>query len=136
MAGKKYLSDIHLEDYTAQYETPLADNKTMIFETGRERFSLNGTWQYAIDQYDTCLRQKWFREIYKDAAGFTLPVDYSFDTWESIELPCSYNVKSEKLFLYEGPMVFTKKFSYEKKNGKREFLRIGAANYIVRVFLN
>ncbi len=136
MAGKKYMSDIHLEDYTAQYETPLADSKTMIFETGRERFSLNGTWQYAIDQYDTCLRQKWFREIYKDAAGFTLPVDYSFDTWESISLPCSFNVKSERLFLYEGPMVFTKKFPYERKDGRREFLRIGAANYIVRVFLN
>ena len=32
---KKYMSDIHLEDYTEQYETGFATVDTMIFEGGR-----------------------------------------------------------------------------------------------------
>lgn len=88
---KKYLSDIHLEDYTAQYETNYALAEALIFDAGRDKTSLNGPWHYAVDQYDTCLRQKWFREIYKNNQGFTLPVDYSFDTWPTMNLPCSWN---------------------------------------------
>ena len=55
---KKYMSDIHLEDYTEQYETGFATVDTMIFEGGRREELLNGGWHYAVDQYDTCLRQK------------------------------------------------------------------------------
>ena len=58
---KKYMSDIHLEDYTEQYETGFATVDTMIFEGGRREELLNGGWHYAVDQYDTCLRQKWYK---------------------------------------------------------------------------
>ena len=34
---KKYMSDIHLEDYTEQYETGFATVDTMIFEGGKKR---------------------------------------------------------------------------------------------------
>ena len=64
--SKKYMSDIHLEDYTQQYEEKKADVSTMVFAGGRKKQSLNGQWHYAIDQYDTCLRQKWFLEKYFD----------------------------------------------------------------------
>ena len=63
---KKYMSDIHLEDYTEQYETGFATVDTMIFEGGRREELLNGGWHYAVDQYDTCLRQKWYKERYRD----------------------------------------------------------------------
>ncbi|MDE7339994.1 MAG: hypothetical protein K2N80_05455 [Lachnospiraceae bacterium] len=33
---------------------------------------LNGEWQYAVDQYDTCLKQHWFKEKYYDENGYTL----------------------------------------------------------------
>ena len=36
---KKYMSDIHLEDYTEQYETGFATVDTMIFEGGRREES-------------------------------------------------------------------------------------------------
>ena len=39
---KKYMSDIHLEDYTEQYETGFATVDTMIFEGGRREELLNG----------------------------------------------------------------------------------------------
>ena len=82
---KKYLSDIHLEEYAAEYEDKKATFRDMIFEGGRTKLSLNGAWNYAVDQYDTCLRQKWFLERYSDSNGFTLPVDYSFDEWPKME---------------------------------------------------
>ena len=33
---KKYLSDIHLEDYAAGYESKKATHEDMVFEGGRE----------------------------------------------------------------------------------------------------
>lgn len=134
--SKKYLSDIHLEDYTAQYEKNYATSESLVFDSGRNKISLNGPWHYAVDQYDTCLRQKWFREIYKDGKGFTLPVDYSFDTWPLMNLPCSWNTEKPEYLLYEGTMVFTKTFDYCLKSGTKVFLKIGAVNYLARLFLN
>lgn len=133
---KIYLSDIHLENYTDQYESKQATAADAVFMSGREVISLNGTWQYAVDQYDTCLRQRWFRERYADERGFTLPVDFSFDTWPEIELPVCWNVVRPEYIIYDGSMVFTKKFDFSKKDTEKVYLRIGAANYICRVFLN
>lgn len=129
--------DIHMEDYLEQYENHIADYRSMIFDRGRRKESLNGQWQYAIDQYDTCLRQKWFLEKYRDEKGFTLPVDYSFDEWPTMYLPCCWNTTAPEFLLYEGPMVFTRKFGYEPVNQEEKvFLKIGAANYVCRVFVN
>ncbi len=134
--SKKYMSDIHLEDYTGQYEEKHANADTMVFDSGRRRELLNGTWQYAIDQYDTCLRQQWYKEKRFDENGYTLPLDYSFEQWSSIQLPCCWNVVDEKFLLYDGSMVFTRKFSCCRKDSERILLKIGAANYLCRVFLN
>lgn len=134
---KIYMSDIHLENYTDQYESIQATYKDAVFTDGRNKESLNGVWQYAVDQYDTCLRQKWYNERYFDEQGFSLPVDYSFDHWPEMELPKCWNVFDKEYHIYDGSMVFTKKFSYAKKLEKeRVVLRIGAANYICRVFIN
>ena len=43
---KKYMSDIHLEDYMKQYEGKQASADTMVFDAGRKRDLLNGEWQY------------------------------------------------------------------------------------------
>lgn len=139
MPPKKYMSDIHLENYTEQYENHIATAQTLLFDAGRKKESLNGFWNYAVDQYDTCLRQKWFLEKYEDEKGFSLPVDYSFDEWPVMELPACWNTVDPQYMLYEGPMVFTRKFTYEPlENTKEErvFLKLGAVNYIGRVFLN
>ena len=133
---KKYMSDIHLEDYTEQYETGFATVDTMIFEGGRREELLNGGWHYAVDQYDTCLRQKWYKERYRDEKGFTVPIDYSFDEWPVMQLPCSWNTIDPMYLLYEGSMVFTRKFSYIAEREETVFLKVGAANYLCRVFLN
>lgn len=134
--AKKYMSDIHLEDYTEQYESIQAVADDCIFIKGRNLRSLNGKWHYAVDQYDTCVRQKWFLERYVDENGFTLPVDYSFDKWPTMELPSCWNTMDDKYLLYEGSMIFTRTFTYSCDTDKEVYLRIGAANYLIRVFLN
>ena len=133
---KKYMSDIHLEDYTEEYETGFATGDTMIFEGGRREELLNGGWHYAVDQYDTCLRQKWYKERYRDEKGFTVPIDYSFDEWPVMQLPCSWNTIDPMYLLYEGSMIFTRKISYIAEREETVFLKVGAANYLCRVFLN
>lgn len=133
---KIYMSDIHLENYTEQYEGKQADADTMVFDSARRHTSLNGEWQYAVDQYDTCLRQQWYKEKYFDENGNSFPVDYSFDQWPVMHLPCCWNTTNEKFLLYDGSMVFTRKFSYCKGGEETVVLKIGAANYLCRVFLN
>ncbi len=131
------ITDILTADYKKDYLSNEATAKNLIFMGGRRTMSLNGTWNYTIDQYDTCLRQKWFNEVYTDSDGRTLPVDYSFDEWETITLPCSASLAKPELFWYEGPLVFTRRFSYNGDlSHQKVFLRIGAANYTCRIFLN
>ncbi len=64
------------------------------------------------------------------------PMDFDFDEWPTLELPACWNMVSERLFLYEGPMVFTRMFEVDVSEVERVFLRIGAANYRCVIFLN
>ncbi len=134
--AKKYMSDIHLEEYTEQYEGRRAVAEDAVFTGGRDRVSLNGDWHYAVDQYDTCIRQKWFLERTVDEKGFSLPVDFSFDEWPLMTLPACWNTLDDKYLLYDGSMVFTRTFSFDPKEDEEVYLRIGAGNYLFRVFLN
>ncbi len=132
------MADFLTPDYEEEYLENEACAKDLVFMGGRSVISLNGEWHYSIDPYDTCLRQKWYREIYHDNAGRQLPVDFSFDTWDVIDLPCTTNTLKPELLWYEGPLVFSKKFRMdEDKLGTGHiYLRIGAANYKCRVFIN
>ena len=131
-----FKTEIHEQDYTAIYEAKKATSESMIYEGLRETQSLDGLWSYGIDQYDTCLRAKWYEEQYFDENGLQLPVDFSFDEWPKMQLPCSCNLVKPELFWYEGSLVFTRSFLMEPKKGEKVFLKIGAANYLCRVFIN
>ena len=53
-----------MEKYMLEYSEKMASAETMIYDRFRKKESLNGTWHYAVDQYDTCIRAKWFEENY------------------------------------------------------------------------
>ena len=127
-----FLSEDYLEDYEDRDITAAG----MIFSDNRPCFSLDGPWHYCVDQYDTCLRQRWFRAGDRDAQGRTLPVDFSFEEWPVMDLPQCWNTFRREYLLYEGPMVFTRRFAWRSGGDGRVFLRIGAAAYTCRVFLN
>ncbi len=110
--------------------------KERIFMGGRETEPLNGLWHYAVDQYHTCLRSQWYLDRREDENGSCLPLDYSFDEWPEIQLPCCWNLTKPELFLYESAMIFTRTFLYQRRKSERTYLRIGAANYLCVVFIN
>lgn len=134
--SKLFDNDLHNETYWEEYEEKNVFAGAMIFDYGREKESLDGYWKYGIDQYDTCIRAKWYLEKYYDEEGRTLPVDYSYESWPEMKLPCCFNMAEEQLKLYEGSVIYTRTFRYETEKIERVFLKIGAANYVCRVFLN
>lgn len=126
-----------MEAYKSNFEQGTAYAGTMIYDRFRKKESLNGEWHYAIDQYDTCVSQRWYEENYYDEGGNLLPIDYSFDEWDTMYLPCCWNTFDKMFLLYEGSMIFTRKFFFAKQNeDERVFLKIGAVNYLCRVYLN
>lgn len=126
-----------MEAYKSKLGQETASAETMIYDRFRKKESLNGEWHYAVDQYDTCVSQKWYEENYYDEGGNLLPIDYSFDEWDTMYLPCCWNTFDKMFMLYEGSMIFTRKFFFAKQSeDERVFLKIGAVNYLCRVYLN
>ncbi|MDR0221569.1 MAG: glycoside hydrolase family 2 [Lachnospiraceae bacterium] len=152
---------IHTPDFWDEYMAKQI-RASALADCSRPKESLGGQWHYGIDQYDTCLRNKWYLEQTHDENGRPLPQDASFDEWETMVVPSCWNMHSEKLFLYEGSVVYTRRFAYERGgamwtshpttdnsssegNGgneensdlsERVFLKFGGANYRTLVFLN
>lgn len=132
---------IHDEAYRLPfYRSPIAA-KSWVCDHGGQTESLNGLWRYAVDQYDTCLRARWFAEQTHDAAGRPLPVDWDFDGWDTIAVPSCWNTAAPELRLYEGPVVYTRVFDYEPQSAdhsgpERVFLRFHGVSYEAFVFLN
>ena len=128
--------NIHKVDFDIEYYAKIIQSDSLLLDYFRDKESLNGTWNYGVDQYDTCLRAKWYKEEYFDKDGRAYPVDFSFDTWDTMKIPSCWNAHSEKFFLYEGTMVFTRKFVYKNHDEKRVFIEFGAINYEAKIFLN
>jgi len=131
-----FLENIHLADYLAPYRKKLIKSDSMVADRYRTKESLNGQWHYCVDQYDTCLRAKWFEENYYDEDGRPFPLDYSFDTWDTIKVPSCWNLQAEKLFLYEGSIVYTRRFIYRNHGEDKVFIKFGGAAYEAYVFVN
>ncbi len=134
--SNNFLSNIHDNEYEVPFLKKIITYREMIYDRYRERESLNGWWNFGIDQYENCIRSKWYEEKYYDENGRELPVDYSFDQWEKIFVPSCWNMVNEKYFLYEGSAVYTRKFHYENHGEKRVFIKFGAVNYEAKIFLN
>lgn len=134
--SENFVDNIHNENYEEPYLLNCISNENMLYDNGRDKESLNGHWNFQVDQYDNCLRSKWYEEIYKDKSGRNLPVDFDFDSWSQIKVPACYNLQSEKYFYYEGPAVYTRKFNYVNKGEERVFIKFGAINYEAKVFFN
>lgn len=131
-----FVDHLHNPSYEERYLSNSISNQSMVYDNGREKESLNGQWNFGIDQYDTCLRARWFEEQYVDDEGRTIPVDFSFDEWETIKVPSTWNTQKEKFFYYEGSAVYTRTFSYQNNGEERIFIKFGAVNYDAKIFLN
>lgn len=134
--ANNFEENIHLADFESQYREKLIGSDSLISDYFRPKESLNGMWNFGVDQYDTSLRAKWFNEETFDDCGRPYPMDFSFDTWEKIKVPSCWNMHSDKLFHYEGSIVYTRTFRYENHGEKRVFIKFGGVNYQAAVFVN
>lgn len=123
-------------DFNVPYEGKEITHQTMMHPGGRKSVSLNGMWNFEVDLYHTALRKRFFEEQYYDENGNEYPLDYDFDDWQKVMVPFCFNTFQEEFFWYEGNAVFTRKFRHHAENGQRVFLKVSAANYESKVFLN
>ncbi len=125
-------------------------SQTKIIHIGnRDTISLNGSWNYIIDPYETGYYE--YRYVPYDQnpnpwGGFFLDrqqqnkselIEYSFDKSPVLQVPGDWNSQEEKLFYYEGTIWYRKLFDYQMSSpDKRAFVYFGAVNYESDVYLN
>jgi beta-glucuronidase len=128
--------NIHNRDYRKKYTSKKIDSSFILYDNNRKSEKLDGIWNHHADVYDTCLRQEWFTEPRKDGEGWTLPWDWDFDQWDTINVPSTWNTEQEQYKLFEGSMVYTRTFKYDVDALEKVVLKIGAAYHNAMVFLN
>jgi beta-glucuronidase len=132
-----YQSDIHNADYEAEYLTARADALTLINTAGRPCESLNGSWNFVPDWYDTLRRAHWFRDIRVSPAGLPLPCDWDWEAWERMPVPAVWNLERPELHYYESTGVYTRTFYYvPREAGERLILRFEGVAYRASVYVN
>ena len=126
---------LHDESYAEAYDIPRADHHGSIAMGGRTRISLNGPWHFTRDLFDEGLRQKLFADPPTPPAEWRKPRD--FDEWaaEEIAVPGCWNLAHPEWRMFEGAGWYARRFDWQNQT-PRLFLRVGAANYAARVFLN
>jgi len=112
--------------------------------------SLNGSWKYLVDPYETGYydyrltprdqaanpgREAFFMDAQpKDKQEL---LEYNFDTAQSIQVPSDWNTQKRELYYYEGTVWYRKTFEAAAlQKGERAFVHFGAANYRADVYLN
>ncbi len=130
------INDFHNEEYNSPFEAPRLTCKNSFFSENRPKESLNGRWYFVLDQYDTGLRSDWFYAKHRNATE-TTPYDYSVDQGTTIEVPSCWNMAKPEYHYYEGSAWYARNFPFKPyAHGERVMLRVGAANYECKVFLN
>jgi len=116
----------------------------------RNTTTLNGTWHYIVDPYETGyynyryqpydqLPEKNKSAFYNNyhAKNKLELVEYDFDKSPTLSVPGDWNSQKENLLYYEGTIWYKKSFNYTlTKNSNRLFLYFGAVNYKAEVYLN
>jgi len=134
---KNFDAVIHNEAYTQDYAGKNITHTGMLTDAGRQTEMLSGEWNFTVDQYDMALRSQWHLEETHDKTGRPLPLDYDYDQWETVHVPSCWNLARPEYFYFESCGIYTRKFAYaEQAAGERVFLKIGAASYHAKVFLN
>ena len=131
--GENALFSLHDEGYDEPYNTQSLNADTMIFTAGRTAISLEGAWNFCVDLLDTGLRQKWYALPPKPRVE---PWDYNPYEGETAPVPSCWQMLKEKWYFFEGSAWYTRAITPDLKKGRRLFLRVGAAQYDCKVFLN
>lgn len=128
-------------------DNAMAQSSLITNVMNRKTISLNGTWQYIIDPYETGFydyrreeRNANDREAYWNTEKFDNKTDrkeFGFNEKYSIKVPGDWNSQDEKFLYYEGTVWYKKTFDVNlPDNNEKVFLHFGAVNYQADVYLN
>lgn len=127
---------LHDEEYLEQYNGKQVGCDGMVACAGRKTISLDGDWFFTIDPFDEGLRQKWFADDPLPPAEWTKPRDYDSGSGEKIGVPGCWTMAKTEWRHYEGGAWYSRNVEWNGGTRPRVVLRVGAANYCARVFLN
>ncbi len=131
------LACLHDEDYDVPFNKQNLNSSTLIFTAGRKAESLNGEWNFCVDLLDTGLRQKWFSFTPEAPEEKSEPYDYDPFAGETVPVPSCWSMLRDKWYFFEGSAWYTRSLDLEElPDNERLFLRVGAAQYDCKVFLN
>ncbi|MTI16313.1 glycoside hydrolase family 2 [Rhodobacteraceae bacterium RKSG542] len=131
------LACLHDEDYDVPFNLQNLNNESLLFVGGREATSLNGEWNFCVDLLDTGIRQKWHTMLPVPAEERIEPYDYDPYVGETVPVPSCWSMLKEKWYFFEGSAWYTRSFDFDELSAdERLFLRVGAAQYDCKVFLN
>ena len=129
--------NILIYDYDQAYQDGNRISGELLPTAGnRPVVSLNGEWHFCPDVFNSMVRSRWFEETRVNRDGLPLPYDFDFEKWDTVSVPGVWNNQKAEYALYEGPGIYFTIFDYERKPKKRVFLRMEAANYETRIWLN
>jgi beta-glucuronidase len=114
---------------------------------GRKTMTLNGTWHYIIDPYETGFynyRSKERDENDKEAYWSKPNEENKIDRIEhgyaapyEIKVPGDWNSQKEVFKFYEGTVWYQREFDIpQMEKNERVFIHFGAVNYEAHVYLN
>lgn len=127
--------------------TAFAQDELIVNPDGRRNVSLNGTWHYIIDTYETGFYDYRFRERKESDNGAywneNLPksksdlIEHQYSDKSSIKVPGDWNHQDRQFLHYEGTVWYQRKFDRPKTNQDDDvYLYFGAVNYEAHVYLN
>lgn len=107
----------------------------MVFCRGRERIPLDGAWDFLTDEYDSVLRQHHYRVGPVDPETRDRVWEYDFDHYDRFPVPGSWGASGD-LKHFEATAWYHRRLDHAPAPGTRVLLRVGAANYDAKVFVN
>ena len=130
---------LHDEGYEGAYSTRRVGWESLVHMGGRAVESLCGDWHFTPDLFDEGLRQRWFANPAVSPSEWTVPLDA--DLWGSDTLPvpgCWTAASGRPEWAhFEGAGWYARTFDWRPEAVRpRLVLRVGAASYEARVFLN
>jgi beta-glucuronidase len=137
MIASNAVAHLHDEHYADPFDRRNLDHRCWLFVGGRKAASLDGIWRFTPDLFEEGLRQHWYRAAPRDEAARTSPWDGDPDTGYRMRVPSCWNLARKEWAHFEGSAWYSRRFRHRAgAPGERVFLRVGAANYDTRVFLN
>jgi beta-glucuronidase len=128
---------LHDEAYAAPFERVKFGHQSMVSMGGRATERLDGPWHFTLDLFDEGLRQKWFANEPLPPAQWRVPRDYDAGAGATIDVPSCWTTQRPEWRHFEGGAWYTCMINGDAPAQlPRTVLRVGAANYQARVFLN